>query len=349
MSTPLSIGSFQIGENSSPFIVAEVGINHNGSLDKAIEMIEVAQKAGASAVKFQTFKATEFISDPDQQFTYNSQGKTVTESMLAMFKRYEFSPNEWRELKKHCQKTGIVFLSTPQNTGDLSLLLDIGIDAIKVGSDDFTNIPLLKTYANTKLPMIISCGMSTLSESYEALEAIGAFDGYPCILCLCTSEYPTPPENINIRKLDSFRASFPMVHLGFSDHSLGSTAATLAVGKGAVFFEKHFTLSQDLPGPDHWFSENPEGLSHWIKSINEAHLMLGSSLVRPTQVESENKKAFQRLIVAANPISKGHLISESDLCMKRLSDGIGLTPNLIDYIIGSTANFDFKEGDPIRL
>ena len=158
----ISINNINIGFGYSPFIIAEVGINHNGEIEKALEMIDVAKRAGASAVKFQTFKALEFVADSSQTFTYKSQGREITESMLDMFTRYEFSRDDWFVIKKKCDDTGIIFLSTPQNITDLDLLLEIGIPAIKVGSDDFTNLPLLSSYAKTKLPMILSCGMSDL-------------------------------------------------------------------------------------------------------------------------------------------------------------------------------------------
>jgi N,N'-diacetyllegionaminate synthase len=195
----IQIGEWFIGREYPPFIIAEVGINHNGELDKAYAMIKVAKEAGASAVKFQTFKAEEFIGDSSLTFTYQSQGEEITESMLEMFKRYEFTRDAWFKIKQRCDEEEILFLSTPQNRSDLDLLLEVGITAIKVGSDDFTNFPLLKSYAQTKLPMIISCGMSDLAEVYKALETIGSLDGYSTVLLLCTSQYPTPPEDVNLR------------------------------------------------------------------------------------------------------------------------------------------------------
>ena len=252
------------------FIVAEAGINHNGELIKAFEMIEVAKQSGVDAVKFQTFKAEEFCGDKTQMFTYQSQGKKITESMFEMFKRYEFDYDEWLQIKQKCDDENILFLSTPQNRSDLDLLLELELPAIKVGSDDFTNLPLLEDYSTTKLPMIVSCGMSDLSEVRQALDAIGTFEGYPTILLLCTSQYPTPPEDVNLLKLKTLANAFPDLVLGFSDHTKGSLASSLAVGFGAVFFEKHFTLDNNLAGPDHWFSENPESLKDWVESIHQS-------------------------------------------------------------------------------
>src|SRR5262249_10609741 len=154
----------------------------------------------------------------------------------------------------------ILFFSTPQNESDLDILMKVGVPAVKVGSDDFTNIPLLKSYAASGLPLILSSGMSDLAEAYHGLDAVGAFDGYPTVLLVCTSQYPRPPEYANLARITTLRAAFPPVPIGFSDHTRGPLASALAVALGACFLEKHFTLSHDLPGPDHWFSEDPQGL-----------------------------------------------------------------------------------------
>ena len=224
----IEINNQKLKNYGEPFIVAEAGINHNGELVKAFEMIEVAKQSGVDAVKFQTFKAEEFCGDKKQTFTYKSQGKKITESMFEMFKRYEFSRDEWFQIKQKCDDENILFLSTPQNRSDLDLLLELGLPVIKVGSDDFTNLPLLEDYATTKLPMIVSCGMSDLAEVYQALDIIGTFEGYPTILLLCTSQYPTPPEDVNILKLKTLSNAFPDLVLGFSDHTQGSLASSLA-------------------------------------------------------------------------------------------------------------------------
>ena len=261
------IADRRVGAEHPSFIIAEVGINHNGSIDTALQMIEVAKRAGADAVKFQTFRASEFVGDPDQQFTYRSQGRQVNESMLAMFTRYELPSAAWVGIKAECDRQGIIFMSTPQNRSDLDLLLEVGLPAVKIGSDDFTNLPLIRSYAQTGLPMILSCGMSDLSEVHQALDAAGGFDGYPVALLLCTSQYPTPPIDVNLRKLRTLQGAFPGLVTGFSDHTQGPLAASLAVALGAAIFEKHFTLDHDQPGPDHWFSEDPVGLESWVQEF----------------------------------------------------------------------------------
>ncbi len=346
---PFTIAGHSIGPNDPPYCIAEVGINHNGDITLAKRMIEVAKEAGADAVKFQTFKAEEFCGDPAQMFTYQSQGQTVTESMLAMFQRYEFAPGQWREIRGHCDAVGITFFSTPQNRPDLDLLLSIGVPAIKIGSDDFTNLPLLRDYAKENLPLILSCGMSDLAEVHQALETVGWFNGKLVALLLCTSQYPTPPQDVNIRKLTTLQQAFPGLLVGFSDHTQGPLAASLAVALGARIFEKHFTLDHDLPGPDHWFAEKPSGLREWIYNIRTADLIQGSPYFMPTSDELKNKKEFQRVIVAAIDIKTHDEYSEINLTTKRVSGGNGLPPLLYWRLLGKKSNYNIKKGSPIIL
>jgi len=344
-----SIAGRSIGPNDPPYCIAEVGINHNGDLAIAKRMIEAAKAAGADAVKFQTFKAEEFCGDPNQTFTYQSQGKTVIESMLAMFQRYEFPAEKWRVIKDHCETVGITFFSTPQNLSDLDLLLEIGVPAIKVGSDDFTNLPLLQSYVASRLPLILSCGMSDLAEVHQALETVGWFDGYPLALLLCTSQYPTPAEDVNINKLTTLQQAFPGLLVGFSDHTQGALAASLAVSRGARIFEKHFTLDKGMPGPDHWFSEEPAGLAEWITTIRSSIILLGSPFVRPTNAELDNKLEFQRVIVAATAIETGEQFTESNLTMRRVAGGRGLPPSIYWRLLGRSSWRDFAKYSAIEL
>jgi len=343
----VEIDSKKLKNYGKPFIVAEAGINHDGEIEKAFEMIEVAKASGVDAVKFQTFRAEEFCGDKAQTFTYQSQGKEVTESMFEMFKRYEFTRDEWFQIKKKCDDEEILFLSTPQNRPDLDLLLELGLPAIKVGSDDFTNLPLLEDYVTTNLPMIVSCGMSDLAEVYQALDVIGTFEGYPTILLLCTSQYPTPPEDVNLLKLKTLANAFPDLILGFSDHTKGSLASSLAVGFGAVFFEKHFTLDNNLTGPDHWFSENPESLKAWVESIHQSYKMMGNALVKPTSKELEMRKLARRTIVILKDIKQGDELTEDNIGLRRA--GSGLAPVLIKDMLGSFASRKLVKGNLLEL
>lgn len=344
----IKIGGSTIDISHTPYIVAEVGINHNGSLEQAFKMIEVAKNAGVNAVKFQTFKAEEFVNDRNQMFTYNSQGKEVTESMLEMFKRYEFSKNEWFAIKNKCDELGITFLSTPQNESDLELLMEIGIDAIKIGSDDFTNLPLLKSYSKKGLPLIVSCGMADMAEVYETLNTLNAFNGNSVILLLCTSQYPTPEKDVNLNKLKTLASAFPKITLGFSDHTQGFLASSLAVTFGARFFEKHFTLDNDLPGPDHWFSENPASLSKWSNAIKSAYNMLGDSIIRPTEEEKKMRVIARRYLIALDDINKGENLNSTNVGLRRTGSE-GLSPRFYEEVLGTKALKSIPKGQAIRM
>jgi N,N'-diacetyllegionaminate synthase len=345
MTAPIiRLGDRLIGPNHPPFIIAEAGINHNGEPQKALEMVRVAKAAGADAIKFQTFKADEFVGDPAQTYTYRSQGREVTESMLVMFRRCELPRDAWFALKAEADRQDIVFLSTPQNRSDLDLLIEVGVPAVKIGSDDFTNLPLLASYATTELPLILSCGMADLGEVYRSLEAVGALDGYPAVLLLCTSQYPTPPADVNLRKLDTLRAAFPMVSIGFSDHTQGPLASSLAAALGACVFEKHFTLDHDLPGPDHWFSEDPAGLALWAHSIRTAKTMLGQGAVRPTSAEKEMRAIARRGVVALRDIARGDALTRENVGIRR--PGTGLPPECLEQILGRTAGRSVPAGTP---
>ncbi len=344
---PFQIAGRSIGPNDPPYCIAEVGINHNGDIAIAKRMIEAAKEAGVDAVKFQTFKAKEFCGDPDQKFTYQSQGESVTESMLDMFQRYELPPESWQEIKSHCVSVGITFFSTPQNQSDLDLLMSVGVDVIKVGSDDFTNLPLLKNYTVSQLPLILSCGMSDLAEVHQALESVSWFDGYPVALLLCTSQYPTPPEDVNVAKLTTLQQAFPGLLVGFSDHTQGFLAAALAVSRGARIFEKHFTLDKAMPGPDHWFSEDLKGLANWVNAIHEADALLGIPYLRPTKLECKMKDVARRSVVALRDIHVGQILDNSNVGLRR--PGHGLPPVLLDKVIGLKATRNIKCGEPLAI
>lgn len=341
------IGGRRVGSGHPPFIIAEVGINHNGELSTAIEMIRVAKEAGADAVKFQTFRAAEFVGDPQQLFTYRSQGEEVTESMLEMFRRYELPREAWHEIKNACLARDITFMSTPQNRSDLDLLIEVGVPAVKIGSDDFTNLPLIRSYAQCGLPLILSCGMADLAEVHQALQAAGAADGYPVAVLLCTSQYPTPPTDVNLRKLATLQHTFPQIPVGFSDHTQGSLASSLAVALGAVIFEKHFTLDRGARGPDHWFSEDPTGLSQWVTAIRTANTMLGTDQIRPTEAELEMRKIARRSLVALAAISRGETLTTRNIGVRR--PGHGLPPSFLDQVVGAVAARDIAAGEVLKM
>jgi len=343
----IKIGNFIIGQKKEPFIIGEAGINHNGEIKKAFEMIELGKKSGLNAIKFQTFSADEFIANVSLTHTYFSQGKKITESQYNMFKQCEFSKEEWYKVKEKCDKEDILFLSTPENSSDLDLLLQIGIPAIKVGSDELINIPLLKEFAKTKLPIILSTGMCTLDEVAKSLNAIGALDDYPTILLVTTSEYPTPNESVNLLKFHTLAKNFPNIPLGFSDHTQGVLASSLACAMGASVFEKHFTLNHNMPGPDHWYSADPNELIQWVESIRTSYIMMGSEEVKPTKSEEVLKITARRSIFAISEIKEGDEFSMKNIGLRR--PGNGLAPEYFEMVLGKKSTKYFKKGEMVQL
>ena len=347
MTAHVTIGPFQIGDGHPSFVVAEAGINHNGSVEVALRMVAAAKQAGASAIKFQTFTADELIVDQTVTYTYRSQGREVTESMHALFKRHEFPEETWARIKAACDDHGILFFTTPQNPSDLEMMRRIGVPAIKIGSDDFTNIPLVRRYRQARLPLILSCGMADLGETYRTLEAAGTFDGHPVILLVCTSQYPAPPENLNLSRLTTLRATFPDTPVGFSDHSRGTLAAGVARALGACVFEKHFTLDRNMAGPDHWFSADPAEMAAYVATIQEAQAMLGTGEVRPTVDEVAMRKLARRSVAAAVPIGASEMLSEEHLTTLR--PGTGLPPEALTYLVGRRTARAIARGALIAL
>ena len=336
-----------IGKNFPPFIIAEAGINHNGEIEKAFEMIKVAKNSGVNAIKFQTFRAKEFILDETLMHTYFSQGKKITEPQIKLFERCEFTRDEWFKIKEKCDEEKIMFLSTPENRSDLDLLLELGIPAIKIGSDEIINLPILKDFASTNLPILLSTGMATQNEINDALKTIGTLDGYPTVLFIATSQYPTPIEDVNLRKFETLKKLYPDIPLGFSDHTEGPLASSLACVLGAVCFEKHFTLSHDLPGPDHWFSEDISGLKIWVNSIKNSYQMLGSEKIEPTIKEKNKKDDARRSVVALTDIEQDEMFAENNLGFRR--PGNGLPPQNIIKFLGKKAKNKISKGTMVSL
>lgn len=331
----VEISKRKIGPVYEPFIIAEAGINHNGDIELAKKMVLAAKEANADAIKFQTFYAKDFIQDRSVMYTYKSQGKEITEPIIDMFERSEFTSEEWKEIKRFCDKEQMMFLSTPGNVSDLEMLLSLDIKAIKIGSDDFVNIPLIRRYASENIPLLLSCGMANEEEIDLSLKNAGYNRGKEMCLLLCTSEYPTPPQDVNIRKLNTLHKKYPDLVLGLSDHTQGSTAAIMAVACGASIFEKHFTLDHNLPGSDHWFSEDPNGLKAWVRNIREAYCMLGSARLEPTDKEKKMRNEAHRSITTLCKIEKGEIFTEKNLCMRR--PGTGMSGCEWDRVIGKKA------------
>lgn len=346
----VKIGSKIIGKGRPVFIVAELGVNHNGDLELAKKMIKSAKKCGADAVKIQSFVTEEFVGDKNLKYTYKSQGKKVTESQYKMFKRLELSRKEQKELFLFAKKQGIILFSTPQDSSfemaDYLCGREINMPAIKVGSDDLTNLPMLSYYAKKKKPIIISTGMAEMEEIKEAVKTIEAGGNKEIVILKCTSLYPTPPKECNLEQIKTFQDAFDNI-IGYSDHTQGILAVIYAVALGAKVIEKHFTLSKKMAGPDHWFSADPEELKQMSDAIREIEKMSGSPEIKLSKAEKRMRLQSRRSVVAKNNIKKGNLIKEGDLELKR--PGNGLAPKYIFLASGKKARKNIKIGQKITL
>lgn len=343
----IKINKHIIGYGQSCFIVAEMGINHNGNINLAKKMIDMAKDCGIDAIKFQTFKAEEFISNPNETYTYKSQGKLVTESMLEMFRRCEFSEKGWKDIFNYCKKNNIICFSSPENPSDLDFLLRVtDLPIIKVGSADLINLELLKYYASKNKPMIISTGMAFISEIEDAVNVIRREGNNDLIVLHCVSSYPSEPKEVNLKKMLTIRQAFDVI-VGFSDHTIGNMAAIAAVALGAKVIEKHFTLDKNLPGPDHWFSSDPKELSQLIQAVRYAEKSLGSCIVKPTPKEMEMRKIARRSIVATRDIIAGEKIARNMIEFKR--PGTGLPPKFLKYILNKKVCKKIKKNQLITF
>ena len=342
----IRIENREIGEGRPCFVIAEVGVNHNGDPERAMKMIDAAAAAGADCVKFQTFRAEEFVNDAKATYTYTSQGRKVTESMLEMFQSLELKPEEFAHLFERTRELGLVPLSTPTDRAAVDLLNDLGAAAFKIGSDDLVYTPLLEYVAAKGRPVILSTGMAETADVERAVTALRGAGNEQIALLHCVSLYPTPDDQVNLRKISALREKFGLA-VGFSDHSSVITAALGAVALGGCMIEKHFTLDRDLPGPDHWFSADPQELKKLVSSLRrmEAHLGAGDAAL----CEGERKMAAlaHRSIVAATDLPAGHYISEKDLAFRR--PGTGLMPYEMDRVVGRRTRGAVVEGTLLNV
>jgi N-acetylneuraminate synthase/N,N'-diacetyllegionaminate synthase len=326
------------------FIVAEIGINHNGDLSLAKEEILAAAEAGADSVKFQNYHTNDFLSDRSLSLTYKSQGRCTTEPQYDLFQRCELSLDDLIEIKEFCDTQGVLFHSTPTSSKGVDDLLSIGCSVLKNGSDYLTNLDLIRFMGQTGLPTVLSTGMSTLAEIDSAVRTYRETDNDKLILLHCTSAYPAPMEEVNLARLRTLRDAFA-VPVGFSDHTTGTTAAIASVILGSCWLEKHFTLDRTLPGPDHWFSMNPEELRVLVDAVREAEKVTGSPAISPTTSEESSRKAFRLSCVAARNIESGDILTRDDICFRRPGDG--LPPSLKPILIGMQAKALISKGQPI--
>ena len=337
----IQIGGCLVGDKQPCFLVAEVGINHNGDLDLAHRLIDAAAGAGADTVKFQNYRTEDFLSDRSLTYEYVSQGKTVVEAQYDMFKRCELSLAALVKLREHCDRRGIIFHSTPTSEEGINDLVSAGVPLLKNGSDYLVHLPLIQAMARTGLPVVISTGMATLAEIDNAVRAFREAGGKDLILLHCTSSYPTLPKDLHLRKILALIAAFGCL-VGLSDHTQGIVAPIGAVALGACYIEKHFTLDKNLPGPDHHFSADPREFRTLVKAVRTMENSLGESTIGPTPSEVIGRQNFRLSCVAVQDLPIGHCLSESDVVFRR--PGTGLLPQAVDWIVGRHLGSDVYAG-----
>lgn len=353
------------------FIIAEAGVNHNGSLDMALQLINVAAEAGADAIKFQSFKADKVVSCSALKAEYQTRNTEDSESQLEMLQRLELNEKQHAFLLGHCQKHGIEFMSTPFDLDSLNLLVSkINVARLKIPSGEITNAPFLLRIAKTGKPLILSTGMSTLNEvetalgvlafgmiGWETSPSIAAFkEAYlskkgqallneKVVLLHCTTEYPAPIDEVNLRAMDTLKNVFALP-VGYSDHTLGISVPIAAAARGAVIIEKHLTLDRCLPGPDHKASLEPGELKKMVDSIRQIEIALGTGIKSPTASEVKNLAIVRRSLVAVKEIKQGEKFNEYNMGVKR--PGIGVSPIAYWEYLGKEANRNYQIDEVIE-
>jgi len=327
-------------------IIAEAGVNHNGSLNLAKKLIDVAVEAGADAVKFQTFKAEEVISEVAPMAEYQKKNVGKEKSQIEMVKELELSFDDFKELKDYCDEKGIMFLSTPFDVESARFLKELNLEIFKIPSGEITNYLLLKEIGSYRKKVILSTGMADLGEIEDALDVLieSGTKREDITVLHCNTEYPTPIEDVNLKAMLTIKEAFK-VNVGYSDHTLGIEVPIAAVAIGAKVIEKHFTLDRTLPGPDHKASLEPDELKAMVKAIRNIEVALGNGIKRPSKSEAKNKVVARKSIVAKRDIKKGEKFTEENITVKR--PGNGISPMRWDEIIGKVANRDYKEDELI--
>ena len=329
-------------------IIAEAGVNHNGDLDLAHQLIDVAAQAGADMVKFQTFSADRLVTTHAGKAEYQIKATGADESQHAMIRRLELTRDMHVELIAHCHSRGIQFFSTGFDMESIDMLMELGLDRFKIPSGEINNLPYLRHIGRYGKPVILSTGMAILGEIESALDVL-VRAGVPrnCITVLhCNTEYPTPMNDVNLRAMLSIRDAFG-VAIGYSDHTSGIEVPIAAAALGATVIEKHFTLDRNLPGPDHAASLEPNELTAMVSAIRNIEAALGDGVKRPSISETKNKPIARKSLVAACTIRSGEIFSETNVATKR--PGTGLSPMRWDEVLGRKAPRDFERDDLIEL
>lgn len=342
----IKINDHKIGFGQPCFFIAEAGVNHNGNVEMAFQLIDAAVSAGADAVKFQTFKAEKIISPaaPKAKYQQNMTGRNETQ--LEMVKSLELSYDKFQMLFDYCTQKGILFLSTPFEEESADFLDSLGVSAFKVPSGEITNLPFLKHLARKGKPLVVSTGMASLGEVESAVQEIKMASNREIVLLHCVSDYPADPADANLRVMQTMEMAFG-VPVGFSDHTMGVEVAYAAVALGACVIEKHFSLDRTLPGPDHRASLEPHELKILVKGIRTVEASLGHGRKEPTASEADTIRASRKSIVAAQDIPAGSKLTEDLLAVMR--PGTGLPPSLLPLLTGRTVRETVQAGTVITL
>lgn len=342
----IQIGPKVISEESNTFIIAEAGVNHNGDMVKAKQLVDIAAKAGADAIKFQAFKTESLILKNIEKAEYQKKSSGSGESQYDMLKKLEITKQQNRELQEYCRNKDIIFLTTPFDEDSLDELDDLDLPAYKVSSTDITNVSFLRKVAAKGKPILLSTGMAYLTEIVYALQNIFSLNK-DVILFQCTANYPIRDDEVNLRVIREFQKNFDML-LGYSDHSVGPGAASYAVALGVKAVEKHITLDKSLPGPDHKASLDPAELAELVRQIRKVEEYLGQDLKIPTLSEVNTRKSLQKCIIAAKKIAKGQVFDDNNIISKR-TGGVGISSLYYYSVIGRIAPRDFDKDDIIEL
>ena len=330
----------------SVFIIAEAGVNHNGSIDLARRLIDEASNSGADAVKFQTFKAENLVTKNSKKAEYQKKTTDKNESQFDMIKKLELDIDAHKELISYCQSKKIIFLSSPFDQDSVELLNDLGLGIFKIPSGEITNLPYLRSIGRLNKNVILSTGMSDMGEIEDALDILVDMGTKKenIIVLHANTMYPTPMEDVNLKAMATIGAAFDISY-GYSDHTVGIEIDIAAVAMGASCIEKHFTLDKSMEGPDHKASLEPNEFKAMVKAIRNIEVALGSGIKKPSKSELPNMKAARKSIVAKTKIKQGDILSDNNLTIKR--PGNGISPMRLDEIVGTKSAKDYIEEELI--
>lgn len=346
MTETIQIGKRAVGRDAPCFIIAEAGVNHNGDLAIAHRLVDTAFEAGADAVKFQAFRAENIVTAAAPKAAYQIDAMADGDAtQFAMLKSLELDAGQHAELKAHCEKRGITYLCTPYDLESLAMLDAMAVEAFKISSTDTTNLPYLQAVAGYGRAVILSTGLCTLAEVEAAVGALAPVGDRLAILH-CTSEYPAPVADSNLRAMHTLAAAFH-VPIGFSDHTAGIGMAPYSVAAGAAIVEKHITLDRTMPGPDHKASIEPSELAEMVTAIRTVEAALGDGIKRPKPSEEKNREIVRKSLVAATDIRKGERLSAANVTAKR--PGSGISPASFAAVVGAVVNRDIGAGEMIAF